>query len=432
MNDPTLALEENVIGAMLLDGSQVDAVELSPDDFVSSKNRRIYEAIRRLHAKNELVDAVTVAEVLAESAGNESWLAVTCAIARDTISPNQARAYGKLVKQKSRMRQAMRIAADLQNAVTGDTSEAIDLAIRGLMDLNHVGQSWNCTLSEALGPALDELDRCHAANGKPIGLPTGIRDLDRDLGGMHRSDLIVVGARPATGKTAFMLNTLLGCRAPAGVISAEQGRLQVALRMIAICGEVRLHAMRMGKIDDDEWSRVSAAVNSLQAASVWMFDKPAPTLADIQRQARRWRYEHKIEVLMVDYIQKIAGAGKDKRLEVGDVAIGLKNLGRELDIPVLALAQVNREVEKRPLGDDGMGRMPYMGDLAESGIIEQESDQVLTLYRPEVYSEEARFKGLAIANVCKNRHGPVGAIEMSWRGEYLKFGDLAREEQTWR
>lgn len=432
MNDPTLALEENVIGAMLLDGSQVDAVELAPEDFTSSKHRRIYEAIRRIRGRNELVDVVTVSEILSQEHGNESWLKITAALARDTCTPSQARSYGKLVKQRSRMRQAMRIAADLQNEVTADTSEAIDRAIRELMGLNHSGQSWNCTLAEAMGPAIDEIDRCHQADGKSAGLSTGIRDLDRDMGGMHRSDLIVVGARPAMGKTAFLLNVLLGCKAPAGVISAEQGRLQMALRAIAICGEVRLHGMRTGKIQDDEWSRITAAVNALQRSQVWMFDKPAPTLADIQRQARRWRYEHKIEVLMVDYLQKIAGAGKDKRLEVGDVAIGLKNLGRELDIPVLALAQCNRELEKRPMCEDGMGRMAYMGDLAESGIIEQESDQVMTLYRPEVYSEEVRFKGLAVVNVCKNRHGPVGAIEVSWRGEYLKFGDLAPQEEHWR
>jgi replicative DNA helicase len=432
VSNQILALEQNVVGAILLDGSQLDMVDLSPNDFLHSNLRRIFEAARQLRALNAPIDALTVAEHLAKDSNNQIWLAETALLARDTISPRHARRYAELVKQQSRLRQAMYIAADLQSAVTGDTAEAIDAAIRALMEINQTSRNWSCRLSEALGAAIDDIDACHQANGKPIGLPTGIRDLDRDLGGMHRSDLIVVGARPAMGKTAFALNLALGCAAPTGIISAEQARMQIALRMIAIRGQVSLHGMRLGKIGDEEWARISTAISMLQTAPVWLLDQPAPTLGDIQRQARRWRYENRIEVLMVDYLQKIAGTGRDKRLEVGDVACGLKNLARELDIPVVALSQVKREVETRTMGEDGMGRMPYMSDLSEAGIIEQESDQVLTLYRPEVYSDEIRHKGICKVNVCKNRHGPTGVIDVAWRGEYLQFGDLAHTEQPAR
>lgn len=433
MSDPTIALEENVLGALLLDGSQVDAVELAPEDFLSSKHRRVYTAIRQIRARNEVIDALTVAEYLSQhDTGSDSWLSITATLAKDTCSPSHARAYAKLVKQRSRMRQAMTIAADLQNAVTGDTAEAIDHAIRALMELNRTSQSWSCTLAEAIGPAIDEIDKCHSSDGKPTGMPTGIRDLDADMGGMHPTDLIVVGARPAMGKTAYMINTMLGCNGRVGVVSAEQGRVQIALRAIALQAPVKLHDMRLGKIGDEEWYRINSAISLLHNTPIWLFDKPAPTLADIQRQARRWRYENRIEVLMVDYVQKIAGSTREKRLEVGDVAAGLKNLARELDIPVLALAQVKREVESRPLGEHGMGRMPYAGDMSESGIIEQEADQILTLYRPEVYSQDQRWKGIAKINVCKNRHGPTGVIDIAWRGEYLQFGDLAKTEDMYR
>jgi replicative DNA helicase len=435
MSDPTLALEENVLGAMLLDGSQVDVVDsagIVPDDFVSGTHRRIYEAIRHLRAQHAAIDALTVAEYLATLPGPGITLAMTAALARDTCAPRNAGAYANLVKQRSRMRQAMHIAADLQSAVTGDTAEAIDRAIRGLMELNQVSKSWSCSIGDTLGAAIDEIDRCHQSGGKLSGLPTGIRDLDAKLGGMHPTELIVIGARPAMGKTAFMLNTALGCGAPVGIISGEQGRLQVALRLIAIRGQASLHNMRMGSLTDHEYQRISGAVTALHNAPIWLFDKPGPTIEEIERQARRWKYENGIQVLMVDYIQKIAGGeGRDKRLQVVDVVSRLKNLARELDIPVLALAQLNREVEKRPLGDDGMGRMGQMGDMAESAIIEQEADQIGTLYRPEVYSDLEAYKGLAIVNICKNRHGPVGVIDIAWRGEYLQFGDLAKEE-TWR
>lgn len=436
MNDPVLALEENVLGAMLLDGSQVDVVDsagIVADDFVSGTHRRIYEAIRHLRARNDAIDAVTVAEYLQSLPGVNVGLSTTVALARDTCSPRNARAYADLVKQRSRMRQAMHIAADLQTAVTSDGAEAIDRAIRSLMELNQVAKSWSCSIGETLGEAVDEIDRLHQAGGKPVGLPTGIRDLDEKLGGMHRGDLIVVGARPAMGKTAFMLNTALGCQAPVGIISGEQGRLQIALRLIAIRGQASLHNMRLGRVTDHEWQRINGAISALQVAPIWLFDKPAPTIDEIERQARRWKYENAIQVLMVDYVQKVeGGAGKEKRLQVGDVVSRLKNIGRELDIPVLALAQLNRELEKRPLGEDGMGRMGQMGDFAESATIEMESDQCFTLYRPEVYTHQECHKGLAHVNVCKNRHGPVGVIDLAWRGEYLQFGDLAKEEESWR
>lgn len=436
MSDPSIALEENVIGAMLLDGSQVDAVDAAgivPDDFLSSTHRRIYEAIRHLRARNSAIDALTVAEYLSSVPGPDIGLATTVALARETCSPGNAATYANLVKNRSRIRQAMHIAADLQTGVTGDGADAIDRAIRGLMELNQTSKSWSCSIGETLGAAIDEIDRLHQAGGKPVGLPTGIRDLDKELGGMHRGDLIVVGARPAMGKTAFMLNTALGCGAPVGIISGEQGRLQIALRMIAIRGQASLHNMRLGRVTDHEWERINGAISALHVAPIWLFDKPAPTIDEIERQARRWKYERGIRVLMVDYIQKIeGGAGRDKRLQVGDVVGRLKNIGRELDIPVLALAQLNRELEKRPIGEDGMGRMGHMGDLAESAIIEMEADQIGTLYRPEVYTNDARFKGLAIFNTCKNRHGPTGIIDLAWRGEYLQFGDLAREEAEWR
>jgi replicative DNA helicase len=431
MNDPTIALEENVLGAILLDASQADSVELSEDDFLTAKHRRIYQAIRYLRDRNQVIDAITVAEHLCQEPGSDQWLMITAGLAKDTCSPGNARVYADLVKQRSRTRQAMHIAADLQTALTSEPAEAIDRAIRSLMDLNQSAKSWSCRISEALGQAIDEIDAYHQNGGKAIGLPTGIRDLDEKLGGMHRSDLIVVGARPAMGKTAFMLNTALGCGSQVGIISGEQGRLQIALRLIGIRGQVKLHNMRLGRVDDHEWERITGAVSALQVAPIWVFDKPAPTIDEIERQARRWKYENGIKVLMVDYIQKIeGGAGRDKRLQVGDVVSRLKNLARELDMPVLALAQLNREVEKRTLGEDGMGRMGFMGDFAESAIIEMESDQCFTLYRPEVYIPEQRFKGLAVINICKNRHGPIGMIDVAWRGEYLQFGDLAHAEES--
>jgi replicative DNA helicase len=215
------------------------------------------------------------------------------------------------------------------------------------------------------------------------------------------------------------------------MISGEQSRAQMGMRLMAIDGRVGLHRMRKGTLEDMDWARLNNAMDRLRKLPMWMNDKPSPTIQEVRRQAAAWKYEHNIKLLMVDYLQKISGgAGSNRAEQIGDVASELKNIAREFEISVVALAQVNRAVEANPLGSDGMGRMPFMNDIRESGVVEAEADIVITGYRPAVYlPDDQRFKDLAIFNVCKSRHGPIGFIECSWQGEYLKFGDLAETER---
>jgi replicative DNA helicase len=288
-----------------------------------------------------------------------------------------------------------------------------------------------CHQFEAAQEAIDEMQR--ATEGNLVGVTSGVRDIDDMLGGFHDGDLVVIGARPAMGKTAFMLNLAASANCPVGMISGEQGRAQIGMRLMAINGSLSLHKMRTGALTNDEWSRVSSTMARMRERPVWVFDKPAPTIDEIVQQARAWKFDQNIGILMVDYLQKIRGGnGESFRLQVGDIAAQLKDVGRELKIPVIALAQVKREVENRTMGDDGLGRMPHMSDLAESGVIEMEADVIATLYRPEVYDDSPQFQGLAYFNVDKNRHGPVGHKVLSWRGEFLKFSDLAHQEMRTR
>jgi replicative DNA helicase len=300
------------------------------------------------------------------------------------------------------------------------------------LDLNVTQRDWTCHQSEALRLAEDALMNLAEGTQRP-GVPSGIRDLDDSLGGFHDGDLIVVAARPAQGKTAFALNAMLAADCAVGMISGEQGRDQLGMRLLAISGPISLHRMRTAKLHDEEWARLATAAAAAKNKPIWFYDKPAPRIDEVERQARTWKFEHDIGILFVDYLQKLRGGeGENFRLQIGDICTRLKDLARELGIPVIALAQVKREVENRPMGSDGLGRMPYMGDIAEAAIIEQEADQIITLYRPEVYDEDPRYRGIAYANICKNRHGPVGHKALSWRGEYLKFGDLARQEQQFQ
>lgn len=427
MTDTTSTYERVVLGAILADNSQINRVDLLPRDFSIVAHGQIYEAARRLIAAGKVTDAITVAEALEHETGRRDWLAVTVRAHQECLAPSNAPTYAAGVRKASLARQAARIGERL---VEGG-GDAISDAIRQLIELGATGQDHSCHVSEAMKLAVDELQA--AADGKSPGVRTGIRDLDDALGGFHNEDLIVVAARPSMGKTAFMLNGACAANVGVGVISGEQGRAQVGMRLFAMEGPVSLHRMRIGKLDDEEWSRVANVMSVMQRRPIWIYDKPSPTIDDIESQARAWKFHNNIGLLMVDYLQIIRGGrGQDFRFQVGDITQRLKDLARELKIPVVALAQIKRAVEERPMGEDGLGCMPYMSDIAEASIIEQIADQIITLYRPEVYEDRPEFKGLAYFNACKNRHGPVGHKAMSWRGEYLKFGDLARQEITHR
>jgi replicative DNA helicase len=423
VTDSAIRCEREVLGAILADNSQLRNVQLQQRDFSVAAHGQIFELARRLIGAGKVMDAVTMASALERETGRNEWLEMTVRLQQDCLAPSNAPSYAAVVRKASMARQAATIG---QRLVAGG-EDVISGAIRDLIELSSTTREHACHISDAVKDAMDALTEI--VDGKPPGVMTGMRDLDEALGGMHDEDLIVVGARPAMGKTAFMINLALAANVGVGVISGEQGRGQIGMRAFAMQGPVSLHHMRIGKLNDDEWSRLAYAIGQLKARPFWINDKPGPTIDEVVAQARAWRFHNNIGLLMIDYLQKIRGGhGQDFRLQVGDIAVQLKNLARELKIPVVALAQVNRSVEARPLGQDGLGRMPYMSDLAEAGIIEQEADQVITLYRPEVYDDSEFYRGIAYTNICKNRHGPVGHKAVSWRGEYLKFGDLARQE----
>jgi replicative DNA helicase len=418
------AFERTVLGALLLDNSQLAQIQLSGTDFVSAAHRQIFDATKRMICGGSVCDALTVAELLEQETGRKDWLAMTVAMVRECLAPSNAPAYAVLVRRDSISRQATAIAERLGQE---PTQEVIDSSIRDLMALSATQKDFTCHQIDAAQEAIAEM--MLATEGRLSGVSSGIRDLDESLGGFHAGDLIVVGARPAMGKTAFMLNLAAAAGKGVGIISGEQGRAQIGMRQLAINGDLSLHRMRTGVLENHEWERITKTMMVMKDRPVWIYDKPRPSIDDVVRQARAWKFNQDIKILMVDYLQMLTGGnGESFRLKVGDIAAQLKCLARELEIPNIVLAQVNREVEKRPMGSDGMGRMPYMADFAESGIIEMECDVGITLYRPEVYEDLPQYRGIAFANICKNRHGPVGFKGIAWRGEYLQFGDLAKVE----
>jgi replicative DNA helicase len=403
--------ERAVLGAILIDNSVIGELDLVSDDFFEETHRQVFTAMRSLSSKGDPLDAVTVSDWLKKTIGGQ-WLVYLGGLAQDCVSTANVRAYAGLVRDDSIKRRAMLIGHAL---VTGGDCDA---AMRDLMQLTNTRTNYECSGFDAVNLAIERLEAVQAG-GEP-GIKTGLTDLDEKLGGFHESDLVVVAARAGMGKTAFMLNLANNCGVPCGIISAEMSREQLGQRLIALNGRVSAHRMRQGKLHDDEWTRVAGTPRTVSDKQIMINDQPAISVDEIARQARRMIHRQNIQILFVDYIQRLTSEGRSLREEIIHTVRGLKTLARELNMPVVALAQVKREVDTRP-----GNKRPFMGDIQESGAIEQEADQVLTLYRDEVYNLDTPDKGVLEIIVCKNRHGPTGTIRVAWQADYMLTRDLS-------
>lgn len=410
--------EQSVLGCLLIDPSHFDACALTAEDFSTEAHRQIFETIRSLMAEKVAVDVITVSESLSRGTG-KNWLPIVGTLTENVASPRLAPHYAQLVKSAAVRRRALAIAEMIRARVNEDGMTCVDDAIRGLMELGRTTRNWEYTGHDAAREAVDHIELAFKAKGL-VGLTSGLVDLDEHLGGFHKSDLTIVGGRTSMGKTATLLNFLDNTQVPVGLISAEQGHAQVGLRLVSKRGQINAHNMRTGKMQPRDWERSYLAVEELIAKKVWIYDKPSPSIEEVIRQARKWHHEHDIEALYVDYLQRIRSTeGKDMRLQIRHIVMSLKELARELDIPVIALAQVNRATAQRA------DKRPMISDLQESGSIEQEADNILLLYRDEVYDQKTQDKGILEIHVGKNRHGPTGTIRCVWDGETMTVRDLA-------
>jgi replicative DNA helicase len=411
--------EQALLGAALLNSEWVAQSDITSDDFLRDDHRTIWRAIAGLLKNREPVDLVTVhQELSATGHDGKRWADYLVELTRNTPSTSNWSGYLEALRRHG---QRVKIQEILNNALEGlhRGDQVADEAITRLMQVNRRGAVHECEIREAIGSAVEHLEAIR--DGKVTAIGTGLQLLDEALGGWHDSDLVVIAGRPAMGKTAVLMNLMLSSGVPAGLISGEQPREQIAMRSLAIDGSVSVQAMRTGKFEEHDWNTLFSAVSKVSVKPIWLNDMPTPTLAEIQRQARAWVHRHGVKILFVDYIQKVEVPGDVKAHErVGIVVRGLKSLARELNIPVIALAQVKRDVESR--GD----KRPYMGDISDSSEVEKEADQVITLYRDEVYNDKTEDKGVIEFNICKNRHGPTGIIRAVWRGEFMQVKNIAR------
>jgi len=401
-------IEQELIAAVFRRPEVIHEAFVRPEWLQNETYRQIWEQILRLQAQGEPFDAVTVSQCVSPEVAN-----IVIGIANESVgAASSAKSYAERIKAAWRKRAE----ADIGAALAAGELDGMD-AMRQLVELDTEQERFECSFEDALRMALEDMER--AAAGEKVGITTGLADLDRVLGGWIDSDLAIVGARPAVGKTALLLHFAQACNVPMGLISAEQPRQQIAQRHVASLGKVSLTSLRQGKVGEREMNAVITARHRMKHPYL-IHDRSSPHIGEIERVARRWHHRHGIKILFVDYVQRIRGSGDKKHEQVGHVVQSLKTIARDLGIPVVALAQVKREVDSRS------NRRPNMGDLSDSSEIEKEADQVLTLYRDEVYDDNTPDPGVAEIQICKNRHGLIGTVKASWAGEFVSFGDIWR------
>lgn len=415
--------EKSVIGACLIDKDAVIAVAefLRPEHFYNEKHAAIFEAILALYEDRSPVDLVTLTEKLKkqkdlDKVGGASYLSD---LASKVPTAGNIEEYGHIVKNNYTKRQLISLAAKVSDSAFDEgkmASDALDSAEQQIFALSqaHLKQVF-IPIKDALAESFDRLDELHKKAGGLRGVPTGFKDLDNMLAGLQDSNLIILAARPGIGKTAFALNIArylsVEVKEPVGIFSLEMSKEELVDRLLVRQADIDAWKLKTGKLEEDEFTRFSEAMGVLAESPLYIDDTPGISLLEMRTKARRLQVEHGLKLLVVDYLQLIHGRQLENRVqEVSEVSQGLKNLARELKVPVVALSQLNRAVEVRG------GARPKLADLRESGSIEQDADVVVFLYREDEESPEN-----ISCEISKHRNGPTGLLKLRFVPNKISF-----------
>lgn len=431
--------EQSVLGGLLLDNAAWDRIAdfLSQGDFYRYDHRIIFEHIGRLIASTRPADVVTVYEALTTSGKAEEVgrLAYLNALAQNTPSAANIRRYAEIVRDRAVLRRLVSVAdeisADAFNPQGKEVRQLLDEAESKVFSIAEEGARGNQGFLE-IGPLLtqvvERIDTLyHTANPSDVtGTPTGFVDLDRMTSGMHGGELIIVAGRPSMGKTAFSMNigeyVAVEYGLPVAVFSMEMPGTQLTMRMLGSIGRLDQHRMRTGRLTDEDWPKLTHAVQKMSEAQLFIDETGGLNPMELRSRARRLaRQCGKLGLIIVDYLQLMSGssAGENRATEISEISRSLKSLAKELDVPVIALSQLNRGLEQRP------NKRPVMSDLRESGAIEQDADVILFIYRDEVYNPDSPDKGTAEIIIGKQRNGPIGPVRLTFLGQYTKFDNFA-------
>jgi replicative DNA helicase len=430
--------EQAVLGGLMLDANAWDAVAdiVHATDFYRRDHRLIFEAIAEVAEIRGSCDAVTVSENL-EGKGRLDeigGLAYLGTIARDTPSAANVRAYAEIIRERSILRQLVAAGGEIAAAAIDShgrsATELVDEAERRVFEIaerGSRGKSGFVAIKDVLPQTIDRLDLLHQSPGEIRGVPSGFTQLDRKTTGFQPGDLVVIAGRPSMGKTTLAVNiaeyAAIEKGVPSAIFSMEMSAEQLTLRLISSLGRVNQTHLRTGNFSEEDWSRIQGAMAQLTGAPLYVDESPALTPTEVRARARRLKREHGLGLIVVDYLQlmQVSGTKENRATEISEISRSLKALAKELQVPVIALSQLNRAVEQRT------DKKPVMSDLRESGAIEQDSDLILLIYRDEVYDPNTTRRGVADIIIAKQRNGPVGEIQLTFLGEYTRFENLVAE-----
>ena len=428
--------EESLLGAMLLGATPITAaaeVRITAADFYKPAHGHVFDAITRLYAAGEPADVVTVADELRRSGMLDAvgGPAVLLTLQARTPATSNAAHYARIVEEHALLRKLIGVAGEISElgfSLPDDVAGAVDEAEAMIFAVaQHRGADTLSPIRELLEKSLNHLEELFEKGDAITGLPTGYDDLDEVLSGMQPSNLIVVGARPAMGKSAFALgmasHAALQARRPVLFFSLEMSHLDLTTRLIASEARVDSVRMRNGRLTDADWPKISHAIGRLAEAPLFIDDNPQLTIMEIRAKARRLKAkEGDLGLVVVDYLQLMTGRGsaENRQVEISEVSRGLKVLARELECPVVALSQLSRQLEARA------DKRPMLSDLRESGAIEQDADVVMFLYRDSVYNKDSPDAGEAEVLVSKHRSGPTAMVRLAWLDNYTRFANMAK------
>lgn len=429
--------EQSIIGGLMLDNQVWDKIstKLCEADFYRTEHRILFRSISSLSKKDQPFDVVTLLDTLKshnelDDAGGEAYL---FELANNTPSVANVSAYADIVREKSVQRQLISVATEIADSAYNpggrEVPELLDMAETKVFAIGEQtgGDGGPENIKSILVRAVEKIDALYHNGDAITGLATGLSDLDEMTSGLQPSDLVIVAGRPSMGKTTLVMNmaehAAIKSGKPVLVFSMEMPSDSLAMRMMSSLGRIDQHKIRTGKLDDDDWPRVTSAVHMLSEAPLFIDDTPALSPSEMRARARRLAKEHgSIGLIVVDYLQlmKVPGFNAENRTaEISEISRSLKSLAKELQVPVIALSQLNRSLEQRA------DKRPVMSDLRESGAIEQDADLICFIYRDEVYNEDSPDKGTAEIIIAKQRNGPIGKVRVAFIGKYTRFEDLA-------
>lgn len=425
MNVDIIDQERLILGIMLVKPELISEFTLQPEDFGHLDSQLYYEAMIGLIAVKIPLNIFSLAEKL-KNETHACHKDILMMMAKDSAQhPSSTfHDYAERIKKESLIRKSLKVIGALTSSLREGDVNSISEAVSKLMNIDKADKKYIHSFAEANQLVLSEIEMLES--GEIGALSTGFKSLDMAMGGFYPSDLIIIPARPAMGKTAVMVNMFLRGAGTPGIISGEQGVTQLAMRSVCIAGKINHHKVRTGQLDDCGWSGVTLGTRQFQDKNGQIYDKPAPTMLEIEKVCRRWVFKNNVNVIFIDYAQRISHENtRLTRYEaMSDIAMRLKELARELNVPVIALAQVNRACENRE------DKRPQMGDIADASAFEKEADEIVTLYRDEVYNEESNQKGVIELDFKKNRHGPTGRISMKWEGQFMRIDDFTAYESV--